>query len=421
MRTSDRPLSVACALAFATALSLAHGAAPARAQSATAGTSDADLKKLEAEIASQRERINALKREALDLATEEAGLRHQLIDAAAKVQDSEQQLSDVEERLFALVGRENDILARLAKRRAAIADLMGALEMLALNRPPTLGVSPDDAAEAARSAMILNTLIPEVRGQAAELEAELTSLAAVREGIQKEQRDKVATARSLETEREALEKLVGKMSSRRTEVMATAAAETGRLQQLAAQAKDLKGFLTTLAEQGMTAMPRLKPDPNGQAIPVPETKVSALTPGTSLKGLRGKLRPPVAGELSLAFGKTTLTGTQSQGLVFVTRRTAQVVSPCEGDVLFSGQFMGYGLLLIIGTADGYHFVLSGMNRIDTVAGQRLLAGEPVGIMGGTGPQSSPSGLPELYVELRHHGEPVDPLPWLAVNDRKVSG
>jgi septal ring factor EnvC (AmiA/AmiB activator) len=29
--------------------------------------------------------------------------------------------------------------------------------------------------------------------------------------------------------------------------------------------------------------------------------------------------------------------------------------------------------------------------------------------------------PNLYVELRRHGEPINPLPWLTANNRKVAG
>ena len=47
----------------------------------------------------------------------------------------------------------------------------------------------------------------------------------------------------------------------------------------------------------------------------------------------------------------------------------------------------------------------------------LLAGEPVGKM--SRPESQRK--PKLYIELRQDGEPMNPLPWLAATETKVSG
>jgi len=86
-------------------------------------------------------------------------------------------------------------------------------------------------------------------------------------------------------------------------------------------------------------------------------------------------------------------------------------------VVFAGEFRGYGEILIIQHSEGYHTLLSGLSRIDAVTGQLVLAGEPVGAMG----QSEGGNGPELYVELRRNGRPIDPLPWLASQTGKVSG
>ena len=84
--------------------------------------------------------------------------------------------------------------------------------------------------------------------------------------------------------------------------------------------------------------------------------------------------------------------------------------------MFAGPFRGYGELLIIDHGEGYHTLIAGVARIDGAVGQLLLAGEPVGVMG-----APPEEKPELYIELRHDGEPIDPLPWLAATETKVSG
>ena len=84
--------------------------------------------------------------------------------------------------------------------------------------------------------------------------------------------------------------------------------------------------------------------------------------------------------------------------------------------MFAGPFKGYGQLLIIAHGGGYHSLLAGFGRIDRAVGQFVLAGEPVGLMA-----TETSEKPILYLELRRKGDPVNPLPWLAAGDRKVSG
>jgi septal ring factor EnvC (AmiA/AmiB activator) len=84
--------------------------------------------------------------------------------------------------------------------------------------------------------------------------------------------------------------------------------------------------------------------------------------------------------------------------------------------VYAGQFRRYGQILIIEHGGRYHSLLAGLERIDAVVGQWVLAGEPVGVMG------SPDGdRPELYFELRRTGQPINPLPWLVTTDNKVQG
>ena len=96
-------------------------------------------------------------------------------------------------------------------------------------------------------------------------------------------------------------------------------------------------------------------------------------------------------------------GTVSEGLTYVTRSQAQIVAPVSGKVEFSGPFRTYGQLLIISTSDGYHVLLSGMARAYVDVGQSVVQGEPVARM-----TQRVEPAPELYMEVRRSGKPVDP-------------
>ena len=92
--------------------------------------------------------------------------------------------------------------------------------------------------------------------------------------------------------------------------------------------------------------------------------------------------------------------------------------------MFAGPFRGYGQMLIIAANGGYHVLLAGLTRIDGVQGQVVLAGEPLGRMGPGRTQEVGRDIARgkrLYIEFRHNGVPVDPVPWFAALRERVSG
>jgi septal ring factor EnvC (AmiA/AmiB activator) len=119
---------------------------------------------------------------------------------------------------------------------------------------------------------------------------------------------------------------------------------------------------------------------------------------------------PVAGPVVRRWGERTDAG-PANGMAFRAPPMGRVVAPCAGRVAFAGPFRSYGVLVILDCGGGYHFVLAGLDRLDTDAGAAVRPGEPLGVM----PDWDPAGTgkrPALYVELRHDGQPVDPAPFL---------
>ena len=128
------------------------------------------------------------------------------------------------------------------------------------------------------------------------------------------------------------------------------------------------------------------------------------------------LRMPIEGKVVSHFNQATEFGFLTKGIIIRTNFGEKVRAPSEGRVVFSGPFHEYGMLLIIDHGAGYHTVLAGLDHIYKTLDQYVLLGEPVGIM-----NSLNEKQPELYMELRRRGHPINPLPWLATNNNKVSG
>src|SRR5690606_22704052 len=154
-------------------------AAPAAAQTppgAPVEQLDAQRQQLDQTKANQqriREEIQAL-------AQERSRLSQELVATASRIRDTETRLTASEQRLADLAETEGGLRKRFQSERAVMAELLGALQRMGRQPPPALLVRPDDALAAIRSAILLGAILPEIRGKAESLAADLEELARVR-------------------------------------------------------------------------------------------------------------------------------------------------------------------------------------------------------------------------------------------------
>jgi septal ring factor EnvC (AmiA/AmiB activator) len=179
------------------------------------------------------------------------------------------------------------------------------------------------------------------------------------------------------------------------------------------------------ADGTVVAVLPLPPKPSTDVKPTPGAamgKPGRIEPEIPFEEANGRLPLPAHGRKVLRFGEKTQFGGQSKGIVLETRQGAQVTSPCDGWIVYAGEFRSYGQLLIINAGGGYHVLLAGLSQIDVQPGQFVLAAEPVGTMSGRSQQAQPasaSSAPVLYVEFRKGGTPIDPDPWWVPDLKKV--
>ena len=228
--------------------------------------------------------------------------------------------------------------------------------------------------------------------------------------------DPHAAIARLDQERRELELLQAETNAAAAETAEQRESERERAAQLAAQAKDLRALVDRFLEQERREQERRAAEARSRAAsPQPG---SDREPPEAYAALEGSAALPARGRIIGRYGQTDENGLPLRGIRIETRPGGQVIAPADGKVMFAGPFRGYGQLLIIAHGGGYHSLLAGFGRIDRAVGQWVLAGEPVGLMSAT---AATNEKPVLYLELRRKGEPVNPLPWLASGDRKVSG
>jgi septal ring factor EnvC (AmiA/AmiB activator) len=145
-----------------------------------------------------------------------------------------------------------------------------------------------------------------------------------------------------------------------------------------------------------------------------------IKPNIPFDQAKGTLQLPTQGKRTLSFGQKTSYGTQSKGIGIQTRYGGTVVAPCDGLIVYAGEFRAYGQLLIISPGGGYHVLLAGLSQIDVQVGQSVLMGEPVGVMSSAAKsQAGQDDGPVLTVEFRKDQRPIDPDPWWSDASRKV--
>lgn len=395
----------------AAALALSLLASPVQAQDAP---TPEDAARLEREAEAARETAARLQAEADARAAEIERLQLALVDAARDQGQRERDALAAEARLTALAGEEARLAEQAADDRETLRDVFAALARLERARPPAVLAAHDDALAAARAAGLLADIAPALETRAGEALARLDTLTALRVEIDDERRALAQSDAELALARTEIVALIDARTAEVARLRADSAAEAEVAADLAARVVTLRELIAALeARRGAyvppeheepgprTPLPRLKPDREDiGAVPAP------FTPATGrFADARGTLRPPVAGEIVSRFGEAR-DGVASEGIVLRTRPGALVTAPFDARIEYAGSYRAYGRLLILSVGENYHIVLAGLGRLDAVADQTVLAGEPVGSMG-----APSAGSPELYLEIRKDGQTIDPAPW----------
>ncbi len=420
------------------------------------------LETLERTIERGRQKSGRLDAESRRLRRERAGLRQRLIDAARKVQDYEDTIAALNAGIGDLDRKARHAEGALGRRRNELGLVLFSLQRLARNPTETFFLVPGEPEDKLHGSVLLWAALNHIDASARTLRAELKMLANLKDELRQQRRRLEGVRANLKTERAGIKNLlVAKNRLYRRNARERERTER-ELERLASEASDLKDLLERLkaVERARAIRPR-PPLPPGAPVevlaasppvrtlapdmsraPAPTDPVPAMidtfTEGqefdlerpvvVELKSAIGSAAPrpfseargtmplPARGAITVRYDQTVARGRHAKGITIRTTSEAQVVSPYDGKVAFAGPFRGYGRLLIIEHGEGYHTVLAGLADIHAVAGQWLLAGEPVGVMGW-----SKSRPPHLYVELRQDGQPINPLPWLTANKQRVSG
>jgi septal ring factor EnvC (AmiA/AmiB activator) len=348
---------------------------------------------MEYDLASGKQEQKALESKVKKIENELGETKSRLVDVGTSVQENEKALLILETRIAELEKEQTEIQESLKTDQQSIARLVLALERIRRVPPEALIVKPGAPLKTAQSVMLMRDIIPALQKKADALRVNLAQLETVSKDLQ-EKRGKVrATSQELKTEQQKLAALVEKRTDLFASTHEDLEEQRKTVQRISAQAKNLQDLVRRLDEErkrpSVTPSGK-KPKPVPDNTPLPKA---------------GEARLPVSGIITTRYNDADAFGASSKGLSIQARGGSLVVAPMGGVVRFSGHFKNYGNMVIIEHKGGYHSLIAGLEKIDTVVGQSVSAGEPLGALRqaeGEGQKSS------LYYELRLNGQPVNP-------------
>ena len=132
---------------------------------------------------------------------------------------------------------------------------------------------------------------------------------------------------------------------------------------------------------------------------------------------KGTLVWPTQGKIIARYGSSRNLGKLTwQGLMINAPLGEEIISTAPGRVVFSDWLRGFGLLLIIDHGDKYMTLYGNNQSLLKKAGDSVATGDMIALSGEQGIRQYTG----LYFELRHKGNPTDPLKWLGKNVNNYS-
>ncbi|PAX08123.1 murein hydrolase activator EnvC family protein [Sphingomonas lenta] len=281
--------------------------------------------------------------------------------------------------------------ARLSEVQAPAARLLAALQSMA-RRPAIAAVAqPGSVDDLVHLRAVLGGALPVVEARAATVRDEVARTRRLQEGAALAARALRDARGRLEADRVALAQAEARHRARAQVLGRGALSESDRALALGEQARDIVDRLAAQGEAQVTgkalaALPA--PSPRPVASPAPEGMAG------------GAYRLPVAGRLVTGFEAVSSAGVRSRGLTFAVRPGTMATAPAAGVVRYARPYRGYGTVVVIDHGEGWSTTLIGLGRAAVKAGAQVAAGAPVG-------QAPAGDQPEVTVELRRRGRPVD--------------
>ncbi|PCI99067.1 MAG: hypothetical protein COB14_06935 [Alphaproteobacteria bacterium] len=355
------------------------------------------LHSFEKRLAQENKNKDILKKQSRHIHNDLASTKNKLIKTAATIQQNEDDLKNFEQRIANLEVKKSILEDELKADRSSIAKLILALERIRRTPPEAMLARPDTPYKTAQSAMLMGSIIPSVNRHAEKLGKNLETLSRVTNDLELEKTSLLETSGNLKIQHAKLSTLIEKRTKLFAKTNSDIVARELSIQQISLQAQNLEDLVKRIKENERKEKERqAKEQKKAKYITRSKPNHKIIDSGTS--------RLPISGIIRVGYKQTDHLGAKSKGITIEGRTGALVITPMNGTVQFTGAFKRYGNIVIIEHANGFHSLIAGLDKINSVIGDHVKSGEPIGIL----PNSSLIPRPTLYYELRKNGKAVNP-------------
>lgn len=400
------------------------------------------------EIKQKRSELNELKERIDSLRQEVAEAEESRADVADQLKETEQAISDASRRLRELVARGSAAQSELAnleteatrleqqvaEQRERLARVLRSRYQGGETERLEQLLGGGDPNQSARDAHYLTQLsraqaamtdelrrsLEEKRHLAENVRAKSAEISAIEEDQRKEHADLLAQQNK---RKQVLERIAGDIKARRKEIDSLKRDERRlgdlieRLGRAAKQARKppTKPRSTSAAPAGPSSPAAPTTTQQAEAPPRSIARIEQVPDesanGVSFGRLKGSLHFPIRGELINRFGAPRQEGHSTWKGVFIRAPAGgEVKAVAAGRVVYADWLRGFGNLVIVDHGDSYLSVYGNNEAVFKTEGQPVQAGETIAAVGNSG------GNPDsgLYFELRHQGQPLDPMKWVTL-------
>ena len=337
--------------------------------------SDAQLKEVEQQVFEKSMEHKKLQAQATQISLELSEVNRKVIQTARQLQNNEEKLSKMEKQLDILtkdlISAKNDF----NEEDKNLIKTLTALQNLALKPTEALLVQPLNPVDIIRSAMILRETIPHLESRASAIRQKLLDIENKKNRVESQIKEISKQKIVMSEEHKRINALLKQKSSLRNMVEIKSEKAKKNVDKLASQAQDLRDLLAKLEKQRLEKerkeqerkrkeeeerRRKLEEKQSDDLIKKESKAITNIASG--FEKAKGSLPLPARGNIITKYGEQKAKGISAKGITIASRNQAQVISPFDGNVIFSGPFRGYGNMIIIqdqttGTAILYAYLI----------------------------------------------------------------